>query len=245
MASLIQRVAGQARQTFRMSSLDPTFKENLKVLSTLMENVKTSDLNLKPRNTGQTEPYNKSSSVSAPVTYMHIWEDEHFTMGIFLLKHGCRIPLHDHPGMFGILKVLYGKIRLKCFDRIEEGTMDPPEDVRLLGSKHKLTPGRFSTEQLLDGDTGTGGVLQLGQSKNNYHDIVAVDGPAAFLDILAPPYDPSGGRDCTYYREMDIYQSQGQAADSAKDNVQWLAAIPQPRDFWCDYEVYPGPEVEL
>ncbi|CAB1426287.1 unnamed protein product [Pleuronectes platessa] len=38
---------------------------------------------------------------SPPVTYMHICETEVFSMGVFLLRPGASIPLHDHPDMNG------------------------------------------------------------------------------------------------------------------------------------------------
>ncbi|CAB1460018.1 unnamed protein product [Pleuronectes platessa] len=39
-----------------------------------------------------------------PVTYMHIIETEVFSMGVFLLRPGTSIPLHDHPDMNGNLR---------------------------------------------------------------------------------------------------------------------------------------------
>ncbi|CAB1419736.1 unnamed protein product [Pleuronectes platessa] len=39
-----------------------------------------------------------------PVTYMHICETEVFSMGVFLLRPGASIPLHDHPDMNGNLR---------------------------------------------------------------------------------------------------------------------------------------------
>ncbi|CAB1439204.1 unnamed protein product [Pleuronectes platessa] len=41
---------------------------------------------------------------SPPVTYMHICETEVFSMGLFLLRPGASIPLHDHPDMNGNLR---------------------------------------------------------------------------------------------------------------------------------------------
>ncbi|XP_077992341.1 2-aminoethanethiol dioxygenase-like [Glandiceps talaboti] len=249
MASVMQKVAGQARRTFRLSSLDQTFKENIRILTSLVEDVTVSDLNLKPRNTGKTAPHS-SNHGSAPVTYMHIWEDEYFTMGIFLLKHGSRIPLHDHPGMHGLLKILYGNIHVRCYDKVDSRSLGVPEiSGGFYRSKYtkNLIPGKFASEQLLDSESGA---FELGSNEKNYHDIEAVDGPAAFLDILGPPYDPDGGRDCTYYRELEGLSVQDQSklsaatpAASVDGDVRWLQPIPQPRDFWCGYEEYPGPKV--
>ncbi|CAB1450599.1 unnamed protein product [Pleuronectes platessa] len=41
---------------------------------------------------------------SPPVTYMHICETLVFSMGVFLLRPGAFIPLHDHPDMNGNLR---------------------------------------------------------------------------------------------------------------------------------------------
>ncbi|CAB1430985.1 unnamed protein product [Pleuronectes platessa] len=40
---------------------------------------------------------------SPPVTYMHICGTEVFSMGVFLLRPGTSMPLHDHPDMNGNL----------------------------------------------------------------------------------------------------------------------------------------------
>ncbi|CAB1417094.1 unnamed protein product [Pleuronectes platessa] len=41
---------------------------------------------------------------SPPVTYMHICGMEVFSMGVFLLRPGTSMPLHDHPDMNGNLR---------------------------------------------------------------------------------------------------------------------------------------------
>ncbi|CAB1431066.1 unnamed protein product [Pleuronectes platessa] len=41
---------------------------------------------------------------SPPVTYMHICGTEVFSMGVFLLRPGTSMPLHDHLDMNGNLR---------------------------------------------------------------------------------------------------------------------------------------------
>ncbi|NXC50770.1 AEDO dioxygenase, partial [Penelope pileata] len=107
MAALIQRVARQARVTFR-SPAGPGFGEDLQRLRQLLDEVRAEDLHLAPR----------GPAAAAPVSYMHICETESFSMGVFLLRSGACIPLHDHPGMNGMLKVLYGTLRIACMDAL-------------------------------------------------------------------------------------------------------------------------------
>jgi len=42
---------------------------------------------------------------SAPMCVMDILENKDITIAIFILKHGVTMPMHDHPGMHGLLKV--------------------------------------------------------------------------------------------------------------------------------------------
>lgn len=42
---------------------------------------------------------------SSVIKYQHCYEDEHLTIGIFLLGPGGIMPLHDHPNMTVITQV--------------------------------------------------------------------------------------------------------------------------------------------
>ncbi|XP_026875420.2 2-aminoethanethiol (cysteamine) dioxygenase b [Electrophorus electricus] len=237
MTSLIQKIARQALTTFRNHSAtgeSKIFLENHSKLRSLLSEVRAADLRIVPR-------YAERSSAPTPlhgppVTYMHICETDSFSMGVFLLKHGTCIPLHDHPGMYGMIKVIYGKVRISCFDRLGAS----PDGAL---QKSSMRP---STRRSVGEYTEEDAPCVLSPYRDNIHQLEAVDGPTAFLDILAPPYDPDGGRDCHYYKVLQP------ASESAENKAEvpghaevWLAEIPQPGGFWCGSEPYPGPKVSL
>ncbi|KAL8186922.1 UNVERIFIED_CONTAM: hypothetical protein K2H54_022027, partial [Gekko kuhli] len=218
MASLIQRVARQARLTFRppggggnsssSSNNGPRFAENLQCLQQLLDKVRAEDLRLVPRG-----PSAVAGAVQPPASYMHICETESFSMGVFVLRAGACIPLHDHPGMHGLLKVLYGTLRIACFDTAAAGAGggggDSNGGASAAGSSTLPSPPSGSPRRhraLLRSHqlyTPASAPCRLSPHTDNLHQIDAVGGPAAFLDILAPPYDPEHGRDCHYYRLGD------------------------------------------
>ncbi|XP_058508263.1 2-aminoethanethiol (cysteamine) dioxygenase b [Solea solea] len=240
MSSIVQKIARQALVTFRSpprpaEDAGMSFVENLGKLKNLMTEVRAADLKLVPRRAvdsaaGVAAPQRGCPHGAPPVTYMHISESEHFSMGVFLLKSGASIPLHDHPGMHGVLKVLYGKVRISCFDRLEPL---PAAQVGALRRSVLRSTGELTEES---------GPCLLSPDRDNLHQIDAVDGPSAFMDILAPPYDPDDGRDCHYYRVM--MDSEAELARKEPQEV-WLMEVSQPPHFWCGAEPYPGPEVCL
>ncbi|XP_033991795.1 2-aminoethanethiol (cysteamine) dioxygenase b [Trematomus bernacchii] len=238
MASIVQRIARQALITFRSPPRfgdEPakSFLENQNKLRSLMTEIRASDLQLVPRRSDDIPsglPYH-----DPPVTYMHICETDQFSMGVFLLKNGASIPLHDHPGMHGMLKVMYGKVRISCFDRLEQTDAPPPATPHQVGSLRRSLL-RSTAEFTEESEP-----CVLSPDRDNLHQIDAVDGPTAFMDILAPPYDPDEDRDCHYYKVL----AEGEVNTSEKDKEVWLMEISQPPDFWCGGEPYPGPEVCL
>ncbi|XP_056148061.1 2-aminoethanethiol (cysteamine) dioxygenase b [Lampris incognitus] len=255
MTSIVQRLARQARVTFRNPPLtveaSKTFLENQNKLKSMMTEVRATDLKLVPRKMETSPVAPHPYRGVPPVTYMQICETDEFSMGVFLLRNGASIPLHDHPGMHGMLKVLYGKLRITCFDRLDKMYPDATP-----GDPHSLPP--FQTGALRrsvvrsTGDyTDESMPCILSPDRDNLHQIDAVDGPTAFLDVLAPPYDPDDGRDCHYYevlppppvRETGAKKTPREAHDQPME--VWLMEIPQPPDFWCGGEPYPGPEVSL
>lgn len=247
--SLIQKIAGKANITFKdfnASALgdNKVLLDNQGELITLLTEIRAKDLKIAPRKTKNSQP-----DPSPPVTYMHICETDAFSMGVFLLKSGTSIPLHDHPGMNGMLKVLYGKVSIRCFDKLErppdtehETEFDPPLPVFQKDALRRSvlrSTGEYSEDC---------GPCILTPEKDNLHQIDAVEGPAAFLDILAPPYDPDDGRDCHYYKVLQTVKSTEKKLEQHEEDKEeeiWLLEIPQPEEFWCGGEPYPGPEVSM
>ncbi|XP_068610735.1 2-aminoethanethiol dioxygenase-like [Brachionichthys hirsutus] len=221
-------------------------------LRALVTAVRAADLNIAPRNPP------RSSGAAAlerpPVTYMHICETEVFSMGVFLMTSGASMPLHDHPGMNGMLKVLYGKVRISSYDQLEENLSTPPQFKPPLAPPQTSFLRRSVLRSVAEYSEHCGPCL-LTPVQDNFHQIAAVEGPAAFLDILAPPYDPDDGRDCHYYRVLQIAAEEGGAGGKSikehqgekkeKTAVTWLLEVPQPEDFWCGGEPYPGPAVSF
>ncbi|KAM5142470.1 2-aminoethanethiol dioxygenase [Mantella aurantiaca] len=249
---LIQKIARQALLTFRgLGSADPGkgFSENLAQLKKLVSEIRAEDLKIRPRKNKTAPPI--SVPHNPPVTYMHICETDAFSMGVFLLKGGTSIPLHDHPGMHGMLKVLYGKVRIMGFDKMEAAAApsDLPAQLQPYQRGSVLRAALRSSGDYEDGSPP----CLLSPHRDNLHQISAVDGPAAFLDILAPPYDPDDGRDCHYYKLLPASPErtdpgeggQQAAADGVQPREVWLLEIPQPDDFWCGGEPYPGPKVSM
>ncbi|XP_047458591.1 2-aminoethanethiol (cysteamine) dioxygenase b [Mugil cephalus] len=245
MASIVQRIARQALLTFRNppragEESTKSFLENHGKLRSLMTEVRAADLKLTPRRAEDSSP---GKPPPPPVTYMHICETDHFSMGVFLLKSGASIPLHDHPGMHGMLKVMYGKVRISCFDRLERVPGAAPPAGPPFPSPAQTGSLRRSLLRSAGEYTEDSGPCVLSPDRDNLHQIDAVDGPTAFMDILAPPYDPDDGRDCHYYKVLADVELKN--TEPKGEQEVWLMEISQPPDFWCGGEPYPGPEVCL
>lgn len=245
MSCLVRKIARQALVTFRnplsaaptLDEVNKAFVENHSKLKALMTEVRAADLKIVPGSRVDSLGYLHEP----PVTYMHICETDSFSMGVFLLRSGANIPLHDHPGMHGMMKVMYGKLRVTSFDRLDKPSdSEPPYQRGALRRTVLRSVGEFTE------DSGT---CVLHPDLNNLHRIEAVDGPTAFLDVLAPPYDPDDGRDCHYYKVVDPVGGPdggpAQRTETQEQKEVWLMEITQPPEFWCGSEAYPGPEVTL
>ena len=77
----------------------------------------------------------------------------------------------------------------------------------------------------------------LSPTVGNIHEISPITPIAAFLDILAPPYNGID-RDCHYYSEIKVPR------DQIKSNIRWLQRTFQPDSYWCDTIKYKGPLLE-
>eukprot|EP00088_Acartia_fossae_P045381 TRINITY_DN4887_c0_g2_i1.p1 TRINITY_DN4887_c0_g2~~TRINITY_DN4887_c0_g2_i1.p1 ORF type:complete len:253 (+),score=36.98 TRINITY_DN4887_c0_g2_i1:63-821(+) len=180
----------------------------------------------------------------APVTYIPVTENPVISVGIFIVHEGERIPMHDHPNMYGIIKCLQGHLRISSLTRKETQSRDLPEKFSAEIFQRKIQTGQLFLAEphlpvLVNSESPP---CILKPDMGNIHQIESVNGAAAFLDILSPPYniDPEPDspdqqeRDCNYYRVI------GEEREGGKT---WLIQIPSPTNFFCDTESYQGPQL--
>lgn len=201
-----------------------------------MNQLQSKDVNFNPHTV-----VSDHSNGTAPVTYMHLLENEAFSMGLFVLKTGTSVlPLHDHPGMHGIIKVVCGTANLESYTEVYD---IPIPDIISTNvkrwQKHQIKCANV-VKQTVSFD---GNCCILTPDQGNIHKISSVTSPVAFIDILAPPYDHvTGKRVCKYYKIIDQSQEDG---DTNVDNVKWLMQIPPPNSYWCDSVKYTGPSIYI
>jgi len=148
------------------------------------------------------------------IRYLGVYEDSDCQIGIFCIPAGSQIPLHDHPGMTVVSRVLVGTLRVTSYDWETPYMPGPGADANGPGWKppRLQAAARRRPRVVLDADDPEANTHVLFPTTDgNLHAFEAVT-DVAVLDVLAPPYAPSRGRDCTYFRE-DV------EADPSADSV--------------------------
>ena len=220
--------------TNKNNSFNNNISENVQYLRQLVSEVTASDIGLTPNIGFPRALYTPASKGIAPVTYIDIFENNYVSVGVFVIKEGASIPLHDHKGMFGILKVLYGNLNIQSYTPISQESDEQSSPVLPSFSSSIFTARKMPESSLTSTDMAT----VLSPSEGNIHKLWTSGGSASFLDVLAPPYNPEEGRDCFYYEEVNNQQSHPDP-----DHYS-LMMVPTPATFWSDSASYQGPRVQ-
>ncbi|OWF55065.1 2-aminoethanethiol dioxygenase-like [Mizuhopecten yessoensis] len=249
MAAPIQKLFQSAYKLFsRVTVGSSGFNEHLREVTALASKLTATDLNFNFQDDPTTQRRVEQGE-EAPAVYVHLFEDRVLSMGIFVVRQGCRIPLHNHPGMHGVCKVIQGTIRVNSFSEVSRVGLDIPKNIEqdmkqsIFPILKKKEQSQFSPVMTYSSETLTTDdpACVLLPSDGNIHEMISVDGPAAFVDILAPPYDhTTGERVCQYYRDCSE-----DTPTSSNSQVRWLRSIPPPHSFWCDTMEYNGPSMEI
>lgn len=236
-SSLILSIIKQAKQTFAniLATNDLNSDENDQIdsLKRSMNKLTKYDLNFtlfdhfqhssSTLNSIEQKNLDRFRHSSAPVFYMKLYEDSIISVGIFIIKSHHRIPLHDHPHMFGLIKVLDGQGHLNAYNIQFE--KNPNE---LICTKH------VSTNINSQSDTAV-----IYPNKSNIHEIYASQSEhCAFLDILSPPY--SNENDCTCYIATPIDSS----TTESNENKYILKRI-YDDEYYTESLQYTGPTILL
>eukprot|EP01137_Pigoraptor_chileana_P032204 Opistho-2@21215 len=242
--SLVQRIAQQAMLAFRSANGGPLRPSHVETLRQMMDLLTPDQLRV-PASVDQ---------FPALVTYAHIFDCPEFHMGVFLVKAGGQIPLHDHPAMTVFSKVLFGKLESRSFDWIETGI--PPSVLPKWLFHHAPTSklACLAFQQTFDAHARTH--VLYPNSNGNIHSIRALTN-TAFIDILSPPYDADEGRDCSYFQEVPLEERMEDAKtvfatldpqfreQVRSKELKWLVKAPTPAEFFVDDTRYNGPPVVI
>lgn len=95
--------------------------------------------------------------------------------GILTIEKEQPVPLHDHPGATGMLRVLEGELEVWQFDRLQGSASHRDKEHAVLQ--------RVSRRILHPGDTAL-----LSPDKGNIHALRAISRECSMLDYFIPPY---------------------------------------------------------
>ncbi|XP_062608779.1 2-aminoethanethiol dioxygenase-like [Saccostrea cucullata] len=227
MAFPIQKVLKLAHSTFsKLSKGIAVDTGSLSPIKSLLDQIRASDVDFDASN---------FRGRQAPVTYVKLYEDRVMSVGIFVMRNGAKLPLHDHPGMYGLCKTIHGEMKVESYSRAVMSDDVIMRKMSTLPFSNVIPVNKKDSACLSEEDE----CCVLTPDSGNFHEIRAVGDMAAFLDILAPPYDyETMTRTCQYYTLLED-------TDEFNDlQVQWLNEIDEPRDFWCDSSDYTGPTLQ-
>ncbi|PNX93795.1 2-aminoethanethiol dioxygenase-like protein [Trifolium pratense] len=198
------------------------------------------------------------------ITYIHLHECDKFSMGIFCMSPGSVIPLHDHPRMTVLSKVLYGSLRVKAYDWVDlPASCDLSQGILVvcrvtqsatsvvvgsrLGAPESAAarPAKLVRDCQMNAPCDT--TILYPNRGGNLHCFQAIT-PCALFDILSPPYsleEEENGRNCSYYRRslMTDLPVVAELRRMNRSEITWLEVTPAPSSLVIGKGEYKGPNI--
>ncbi|KAJ6292663.1 hypothetical protein OIU78_024778 [Salix suchowensis] len=152
------------------------------------------------------------------------------------------IPLHNHPGMIVLSKLLYGSLLVKSYDWLDiPGFNDPSQE--LASGWKKLASDYLPNVTITSMSTIPANVAIITSTKvSSLFYILPVVAtfilskrltPCALFDVLSPPYSSEDGRHCSYFRRTLKQELPGteDLCGIEPSEIAWLEETQPPENF--------------
>jgi hypothetical protein len=140
-----------------------------------------------------------------PIETYTITSNPLFTISLFVLSSSAHLPIHDHPSMRVITKLLMGSLRIQSYTL--PPTSDSGSDSTASSSDEGPCPALVDVTDLTIVEGGGGGsgksLKTIGKGSPNLHSLHPLSETVVFLDIQSPPY--SDEQSCTYYEGEFVF----------------------------------------
>ncbi|KAH9615301.1 hypothetical protein KSS87_006010 [Heliosperma pusillum] len=214
-------------------------------LRSVLDSLKSDDVGLSPDMPYFRETRNGRVPV---ITYLHLYECDKFSMGIFCLPPSSVLPLHNHPGMIVFSKLLFGTMHIKSYDWVDNipivsALTSGTSQNTSMAAEARLAKLKVNANFAAPCDTS----ILYPAAGGNMHCFTAMTACAVF-DVLGPPYSDLDGRHCAYYLEhpFDRFSVDGlSVVESEKEDHAWLQEKDKPRDLAIVGALYRGPKIVL
>lgn len=239
--SLLQAIVKQCNITFKQANYKgPNYDANLKYLQNLTSQVTKEHLNVK----------RPSKPLPSPgIAFANIINNDVLTVGLFYISKGKHIPLHDHPEMTVITKLLYGRVEIKAHDLVVDESNNKNVLIHGNGGIGSIYRATRATSKILDES-------EVDEHKRihttlprtgNIHSFIALS-DCCIIDIIGPSYK-AGVRDCHYYECVEAGKFDSLTKDQRQsimehtaDNATIHAVAEIEHDFYCIQFRYSGPQ---
>lgn len=213
-------------------------------LASVLNSMKLEDVGLNP----EMSCFRTEAPDEAPkITYLHLYECEKFSIGIFCLPPSGVIPLHNHPGMTVFSKLLFGSMHIKSYDWAVDSPCNPCNPSANVNPSQIQHPGVQLAKVKVDADftAPCNSSILYPAAGGNMHRFTALTA-CAVLDVLGPPYSDPEGRDCTYYFDFPFtnFSVDGVSVpEEEREGYAWLQEREKLEDFAVVGAVYNGPMI--